>query len=456
MSFLQNTTPKVRALLAGGIGSVVSILGVAIFTRSPVIGSTEINLTTPWARHTIVPGDVALTRAGSDGVDIIDVNSDGFLDVASPWEQSNKATESLNPGPASATNPWTSTTIPGGVVIAGSNPEAATYCDVDGDGAIDVVIGEDDNRARILFAPLLVADRTTGTSWTRVDISSSIGFRWMSIACADIDGDGVTDLIMGGKEDGNSVATVSIFESSDPRTSTSWIKTDLGAHGWVMSLFVTNVDGDSDLDIIVSDREPIDLPTPNTTRQGLAWYESDGLNPPTFTYHQIINEPEHKMISLRDWDKDTDLDIIDCRSNQSGTINELNIWRNDGTFDTFTEIVMTPPVGVGDQCQHVEAVDIDEDGILDLIVSYATVSDQQRGVVWLKNNGTANIPELARGDVATLTGASVGGEKYDNVIIIDLNGDGHLDILTSEQNFDLDQNATTGPGRGVIWYENPK
>lgn len=413
-----------------------------------------ISLTATWTRHTIVAGDVALSRNGSDGLDLADVDGDGDLDITSPWEQGNKATESLNPGPAGAKSLWTTTTIPGGATTAGTAPEAAVYCDIDNDGAIDVIIGEDGNQARILFAPLLTEDRTDGTNWTRVNIDASFGFRWIAVACVDIDNDGVTDLVMGGGEDSNSPSSVSIFESSDPRTSSSWTQTNLGANARVMWLEVLDLDGDGDLDIFVSDRLPITVPSSDTTRQGLAWYESDGLNPPSFTYNQIVNEPHHRMVSLRDWDGDGDLDIIDCRSNPPN-VEELNLWINDGAFVSFTKIALTPPTATG-SCQHVDATDIDRDGVRDLAVSYFGVGDQESGVVWLKNAGSHAVPVFDRGEAYGLTGTTVGGRKFDNIYLLDVDGDKDLDIVASEQNFDLDNNETTGPGDGVVWLENPQ
>jgi hypothetical protein len=37
------------------------------------------------------------------------------------------------------------------------------------------------------------------------------------------------------------------------------------------------------------------------------------------------------------------------------------------------------------------------------------------------------------------------GVKYDLVALVDLDGDGDLDVITTEENTNL----------GVIWYENP-
>jgi len=42
------------------------------------------------------------------------------------------------------------------------------------------------------------------------------------------------------------------------------------------------------------------------------------------------------------------------------------------------------------------------------------------------------------------------GSKFDRIELIDLDGDGDLDVLTCEENYGINSK-----GLGVIWYENP-
>jgi hypothetical protein len=43
------------------------------------------------------------------------------------------------------------------------------------------------------------------------------------------------------------------------------------------------------------------------------------------------------------------------------------------------------------------------------------------------------------------------GIKFDNLVWYDIDNDGDLDAVTSEQH----EPNPPGPGLGVIWYENP-
>src|SRR5205085_2209285 len=90
--------------------------------------------------------------------------------------------------------------------------------------------------------------------------------------------------------------------------------------------------------------------------------------------------------------------------------------------------------------QDIKAVDVDLDGKLDVVTSYSHADGPLSGVVWLRNAGTVGAPSWVRHEIS-----GPAGTKYDNVELVDLDGDGDLDVVTSEQIEQL----------GVIWYENP-
>ena len=62
------------------------------------------------------------------------------------------------------------------------------------------------------------------------------------------------------------------------------------------------------------------------------------------------------------------------------------------------------------------------------------------GVFWLKARA---VGDVAGWDVYPISGQQ--GAKYDRLELIDLDGDGDLDVVTTEEN----------TGLGVLWYENP-
>jgi hypothetical protein len=76
---------------------------------------------------------------------------------------------------------------------------------------------------------------------------------------------------------------------------------------------------------------------------------------------------------------------------------------------------------------------MDGDGTLDVVISASGATGSLSGVIWLKGPGFTQ-----RGEVS----GPGGGEKWDNTILYDVDGDGDLDIVSTEQN--------TGLGAGVV------
>ena len=91
----------------------------------------------------------------------------------------------------------------------------------------------------------------------------------------------------------------------------------------------------------------------------------------------------------------------------------------------------------------VNAADFDGDGKLDLVFSCEAAKPPLHGLMWLSCEGPLNtgkwVPHILSG---------VDGIKHDLIGILDLNGDGRLDVITTEESW-------ANKGLGVIWYENP-
>jgi hypothetical protein len=81
--------------------------------------------------------------------------------------------------------------------------------------------------------------------------------------------------------------------------------------------------------------------------------------------------------------------------------------------------------------------DIDLDGRNDLVFSCENARDELSGVRWLslESNQIWTDHEIS----------GPRGVKFDRLELLDLDGDGDLDVLTCEERDNL----------GVIWYENP-
>jgi hypothetical protein len=471
--------PMSPARLGAVTAALCAVSALMVSTTAGAVGTSPGGsprlLDTPWDRHAIVVGTPGSTNyAGSDGVDLADLNGDGQLDVVSGYEEGNQVSLSLNPDDAlSVEDPWATERLASPQVSDGllSRPEDTTFADVDEDGRLDIVVSaEGDAQVTVLFAPADNEDLLDHTTWVRTDLLASEGLVAMRAELADMNHDGSPDILVGSKEV-NDVASLGYYTSSNPRSESSWSYNEIDSAGWVMQMLPLDVNNDGWMDIVYSDRDPInepDLP-PNQadrTHMGVWWLQNPADGTDNFIPHSITppdgagGERYHKWFSLVDWDGDSDLDVIDCRSDANSAIHELSIWRNSGNWLTWAKLSVPYPSDVG-MCQHVTVADIDGDGHEDdLGISFAVAGppdapvdpDTLSGAVWLENSGTPTSPIWTRHEI----GGADEGIKYDNHVWVDLDGDGDLDMVTSEQHEDTALPVGVGPGLGLIWYENPR
>lgn len=388
----------------------------------------EIDMVTPWTSHVVLAGDASASRKGADGHAWGDFDGDSAPDLAVVWEESNNVSV---------------TTASGTVLLPSSGsivaPEDVAVADVDGDTYQDLIIACDGGaRIVLLFG---AGTPLTASSWTRVDPTASVGKRWLKVAWTDFGGGSI--VAAGGKEATGVSASAGMFSSSTPRTASSWTYTKITDAGWIMSLEPRDMDGDSDKDLLVSDRQKITVPLTDYSHTGIRWYENGN----SWAKHDVETLGGQKFLHVVDWDGDGDEDLATCRS--SATYNESPIYLRSGS--TWTKLTVAQPTGVG-QCQDVKAVDVDQDGTLDLSFTYSVADGALSGLVWYRNTGTPTSPTWTRGEISGEPGV-----KYDLLEWRDMDADGDLDALSTEQSEDTDYptTPTTQPGIGAVWYENP-
>ncbi|MEW4569933.1 VCBS repeat-containing protein [Tautonia sp. JC769] len=370
-----------------------------------------------WVRHTIDD-----SSQGADGVRLADLDGDGLLDLATGWEEGGIVRVYRNPGPDRAKAPWPS-------VIVGqvASPEDAVIVDLDGDGFPDVVSScEGDTRTVFVHwnpgdpAALLDPD-----AWTTEAIPATVGMQqWMWCEPMQVDGRFGVDLILAGKNDG---AALGWLESpEDPRDLGAWQWHPIRPVGWIMSIVASDLDFDGDLDLLCSDRRG--------DRRGVFWLERRGsAQSPEWVEHPIGGEDAEVMfLDVADLIGDGWNEILAATRDRGILIfrNEADSWRS-------FRIPLGDAIGTG---KAVAVGELDGDGWLHLVVSTESARGKH-GIVqitWIGN--TFDGPVRLR----TISGAQE-GTKYDLVRLIDLDGDGDLDVLTCEET----------DGLGVIWYENP-
>lgn len=386
-----------------------------------------------WRRFTIDN-----TSRGADGVKLGDINRDGLPDIAVPFEQGNEVKVFINPGAQRAAQAWPSVTVGRRV----PSPEDAIFVDLDRDGALDVVSASDaGRRITIHWNPREPSQLLDERAWrSEILPASRRSFRWMQVVAGDFNRDGRTDLAAGGRTAG---ATVALFLApANARDLAAWTYIAVSPVGWTMSLVALDADADGDLDLLLSDRlyyvsggrRQFDL-------QGVRWLENPSASETSWENHRIYHsrggEGETMFANLTDFDADGQPDVLIAKRRPDQM---PRLARNLARFGEWRVSILALPLSAVGMGVDIKAGDIDGDRRLDLVLSFSAAGGTRSGIVWLRNAGTPRAPRWERHE---LSGDE--GVKFDNIELIDLDGDGRLDVLTTEQTENL----------GVVWYRNP-
>jgi hypothetical protein len=354
---------------------------------------------TPWARHAIDN-----TSQGADGARLADANGDGRMDVCVPWEEGGEIRVYLHPGAAQARQPW-----PKVCVGRVGSPEDAVFADVDGDGNLDVVSSSEGKTQTVWVHWAPAPERYLDPqAWRTEAFPATVGrSRWMFCLPMQVDDQRGVDLVVASKDPNGQVGWLEAPEN--PRDLSAWRYHLIRSAGWVMSLLP---DGKN---LLLSDRKG--------PRRGCWRLTHPGAGKALFQPW-----PETALGGV-------DEEVMFMHANatiqhvavREGPILRIQPDRPD------TSIPMPQHTGTG---KSAAADDVDGDGAEELVVSCENAQGLH-GVFYLKERGG--------GDWVATAISGLEGTKFDLLQLIDLDGDGDLDVLTCEERENL----------GVIWYENP-
>lgn len=290
---------------------------------------------------------------------------------------------------------------------------------------------------------------------------------WAKIL-GDINKDGFLDVIIGGR---NGPLVWYCYPN--------WTKTIISKGGYkTVDGEAGDVDGDGDLDIVMG---------------GLIWYENplpdDSPAKEIWKAHKIANHPTHD-IELGDLDGDGYLDIVTRDQSEFGhkAGNKIHIWRQDGT-NSWTERIIDCPHGEG-----IVLGDIDKDGDPDIVIGgiwFENTRDIMKGTwsahqfaswhpsatVQIADINTDNLPDVV------LSPSELKGNFYKiswfeapldpkerkwsehiiaepiecvihGLVTADINGDGEMDVVSSEMHQGDDPDEVTvyiNENKGLSW-----
>lgn len=382
-------------------------------TLLPLLGQPS------WARHAIHGG-----AKGADGFRVADINGDGLLDGTTAWERTGEVYVYTHPGYALVNGEWPRTLVLSGV----AKGEDAFFVDLDRDGHFDVVSSHESGTVEMSFGP----------NWNPVTVEASRTFPWLYATAIQIDGLNGPDIVAGSKSPNQSIGVIGWFAAPpDARQGAEWVFHKMAGAGWVMSLIPADMDGDGDQDVLVTDRAANGTLSNEilcNKHPGVGWLENPGVGngqEECWPSHQISTDILSPMFAdIGDVDGDGLLDVVSAVSEPQTILysRRLNanglVWQN-------TRLKKQDMAG---RPKAVGLADIDADGRMDIVLS--TVVDgttKKKGIMWYSFlNGWHDVSAVDLG-------------KYDNITVFDVDGDGDLDIASTEERV----------GYGVVWWENP-
>ena len=372
-----------------------------------------------WKRHTIDN-----TSKGADGVKLGDINRDGLQDIVTGWEEGGEVRVYLNPGPAKSKELWPRLTV--GRV---NDAEDAIFVDLDGDGWLDVVSCTEGKTRTVFWHRFSGGDGvlTNTQSWTTLPFLVTLKAQsWMQAAAMDVDGKYGVDLILASKNEGGGIGWLQTPESLVDMNG--WQYKRLREAGWIMSLTPHDMDGDGDLDVVFTDRKG--------ARTGAYWLENPGVKAnqqnADWTEHTIGAVGRQVMFAdLADVNGDGLLDVA-VAVKPADVV--LCLQKPKGRWEEH--LLRLDTTNLGD-AKAVKAVDVNGDGLMDLLFTCENAKGKLEGVAWLEQQRKGPWKQRPLG--------GPDGVKYDLMQVLDLDADGDLDVITCEERDQL----------GVIWYENP-
>ncbi len=348
---------------------------------------------------------------GPDGINLHDWDGDGDLDVFSNAEEGKYSRLFFNPGAGKERDYWNDF-----IEFKHGKCEDSGMGDLDNDGDIDYIA----NGGWVYFNPGTehVRDAAKWTKMTLFDYERRVP------RVTDVDGDGLADLVVGAQEWYKQPV-------DDKHNAAKWKKFTLGKNRWPMNCILIDVDGDGDTDMVVPDRG-----------KEICWYVNPGKDKVTGLWERktLHSHTEPMFMAVADVNGDKIDDFVITGGSKGQHKGQLIVLlRTNKTGEPkFKEIIIDQPSGNFPKGVAVTDMDGDKSKSEILVIP-------KQGEFWMAtySGDSMNVANWKAAPVE-IPGAQMRA-KMDNAWLGDLDGDGDLDIVTTEEN----------GGWGVIWFENP-
>ncbi|TDN37256.1 hypothetical protein E4631_25160 [Hymenobacter sp. UV11] len=364
---------------AGLLAGLGLLLGTA--------GTTQAQTAATFGAVTIVSSGAGSTPYA---IVVADVNGDGIPDLLTANQVSSTAGVLLGTGTGSF---GAATTFSTG---AGSYPRSIAVADVNGDGKPDLLTANPvSNTAGVLLGT------GTGSFGAATTFSNGAGSYPVSIAVADVNGDGKPDLLMANQS--NSTAGVLLGTGTGSFGAATIFST--GADSYPNGIAVADVNGDGKPDLLTANSS-------SSTAGVLLGTGTGNFGAVTTFSTGAGSTPVSITVADGNGDGIPDLFTANQGSNTAGVL----LGTGTGSFGAAT----TFSTGAGSYPRSIAVADVNGDGKPDLLT--ANYGSSTAGV--LLGTGT--------GSFGAATTFSTGADSYPrSIAVADVNGDSKPDLLTA-------------------------
>ncbi|MBA3540361.1 MAG: VCBS repeat-containing protein [Deltaproteobacteria bacterium] len=299
---------------------------------------------------------------------------------------------------------------------------AIKVADVDGDGDLDILTGGAWQTQLRLFT-------RTGATWT--DATANLPQQLTSAGdfeFGDVDRDGDLDLVIAewgaGAPQSSTGGRTRLYLNDGTGSFTDATAANMPdlLVRWSWELTLADLDGDWDLDILVASKSsPRSFAFKN---DGLGRFTDDPTALPAFTNNYAL-EP-------MDIDRDGDLDLVTINDGPQGR-EHLFINAGDGRFTDETAARLAGTANPSADDNAAAWLDVDSDGDPDLLIGSLDSPDRL-----LLNDGAGVFTLAAGASTPSDTPGTLG------IAVVDLNGDGRLDLVQGQGETDFDDKVQLG------------
>jgi hypothetical protein len=291
------------------------------------------------------------------------------------------------------------------VVGRGTDITSVAVADFDGDGDEDIVSGDDEGDAVVVW-------ENDGTPFAGGWLSQTVGTRNVINAVAVGDFDGVDGPDIVSVDEDNAVV---VWKNDGTPFDDTWDSQVVGTRGDdINDVAVGDFDGNGDLDIVSGDYE-----------HAVVIWRNDGTPFSGGWNSQVVGSKPNTIssVAVGDFNGDEDLDIV-CGDED----NEITVWENDGT--PFNDGWARQVVGTGgpieEEVEVVAVGDFEGDGDPDI----ASGDASSLVLVW-ENDGSP----FSGGWISQTVGTR--SEAIESLAVGDLDCNGTLDIVSGDEDYDV-------------------